>query len=277
MTAVPPDPAFNPRVHDLDALLALATDVAREAGAKLLLLRDVARTDVGTKSSATDMVSDADRSSERLIVERILAARPDDAILGEEGGERPGTSGVRWVVDPLDGTTNYLYGQPGFCVSVGIEADGASVVGVVYDPSHDDLFVAARGRGATRNGAPVRVTDKADLATALIGTGFNYGAQERAAQGRVIAHVLPRVRDIRRRGAAALDLCWVACGRLDAYFERGLQAWDMAAGDLIVREAGGVTSTIEGGPAVPGSMLAATPALEAPLRALLRSASCSNG
>lgn len=259
---------------DLDALLALATEIAREAGETLLRLRAVARTEVTTKSSATDMVSDADRASERLIVERILAARPGDAILGEEGGERASAQDarVRWVVDPLDGTTNYLYGQPAFCVSIGVEVDGEPAVGVVFDPSLGETFAGRAGGGATLNGAPIRVSDKAELATALLGTGFNYGAEERSAQGRVIAHVLPRVRDLRRRGAAALDLCWVACGRLDAYFERGLQAWDMAAGDLIVREAGGVTSAIEGGPAVPGSMLAAPPALAEALRALLHEA-----
>lgn len=260
---------------DLDALLALAIDIAHEAGAMLLRLREVARTDVATKSSATDMVSDADRASERLIVERILAARPGDAILGEEGGERASVDGaaqVRWVVDPLDGTTNYLYGHPAFCVSIGVEVDGVPAVGVVFDPSLGETFAARSGGGATLNGAPILVSAKADLATALVGTGFNYGVQERVAQGRVIAHVLPRIRDLRRRGAAALDLCWVACGRLDAYFERGLQVWDMAAGDLIVREAGGVTSAIEGGRAVPGSMLAAPPALAESLRALLHEA-----
>ena len=262
---------------DLDALLALATDTAHEAGALLVQLREVVRTDVGTKSSATDMVSDADRASERLIVARILEARPGDAVLGEEGGERPGTSGVRWVVDPLDGTTNYLYGQPAFVVSIGVEVDGRTAVGVVFDPSHGETFAAIAGRGATCNGTPIRVSTKADLATSLLGTGFNYSAEERAAQGQVIAHVLPLVRDIRRRGAAALDLCWVACGRLDAYYERGLQAWDMAAGDLIVREAGGLTSAIEGGPAVPGSMLAAPPALAEPLRSLLREAERRGG
>lgn len=259
---------------DLDALLALATAIAHEAGAMLLRLRDAARTDVATKSSATDMVSDADRASERLIVERILAERPGDAILGEEGGERASTDGsrVRWVVDPLDGTTNYLYGHPAFCVSIGVQVDGEAAVGVVFDPSLGETFAARSGGGATLNGVPIRVSAQADLATALVGTGFNYGTAERAAQGRVIAHVLPRVRDLRRRGAAALDLCWVACGRLDAYFERGLQAWDMAAGDLILCEAGGVTSAIEGGRAVPGSMLAAPPALAESLRALLHEA-----
>ena len=260
---------------DLDALLALAIDIAHEAGAMLLRLREVARTDVATKSSATDMVSDADRASERLIVERILAARPGDAILGEEGGERASVDGgarVRWVVDPLDGTTNYLYGHPAFCVSIGVEVDGVPAVGVVVDPSLGETFAARSGGGATLNGVPIRVSAKADLATALVGTGFNYGVQERVAQGRVIAHVLPQVRDLRRRGAAALDLCWVACGRLDAYFERGLQLWDMAAGDLIVREAGGVTSAIEGGRAALGSMLAAPPALAESLRALLHEA-----
>jgi myo-inositol-1(or 4)-monophosphatase len=189
---------------DLDVLLALASAIAREAGATLLRLRDVARSEVATKSSATDMVSDADRASERQIVERILAARPGDAILGEEGGERPGTSGVRWIVDPLDGTTNYLYGQPGFCVSIGVEVAGAGVVGVVFDPSHDELFAAVHGQGAMRNGEPIRVTAQADLAMALLGTGFNYSTEARAVQGRVISHVLPHVRDIRRHGARSL-------------------------------------------------------------------------
>lgn len=269
MTAASPDPSGAEA--DLDALLALARDAAQEAGALLLRLRGEART-VETKRTLTDMVSDADHASERLIVQRILSARPGDGFLGEEGGERPGRSGVRWVVDPLDGTTNYLYGHPAFAVSIGVEVAGETVVGVVFDPANGETFAAARGRGATCNGRAIHVGDLSDLTLALIGTGFNYGAPERAAQGQVIARVLPRVRDIRRRGAAALDLCWVAAGRLDAYFERGLQVWDMSAGDLIVREAGGVTSAIDGGPPVPGSMLAAPPALAEPLRALLRDA-----
>jgi myo-inositol-1(or 4)-monophosphatase len=253
-------------------LLALAEATAREAGALLLRLRATERTGVGTKSSATDMVSDADRASERLIVERLRAVRPHDAILGEEGGASAGTSGVRWVIDPLDGTTNYLYGLSHFAVSIAAERDGEAVAGVVYDPVHDEMFAASLGGGADLNGRPIAVSGLADLATALVATGFGYEAAVRAQQGRVIARVLPLVRDFRRHGAAALDLCNVACGRVDAYFERGLQVWDMAAGALIVREAGGLTSAIEGGSAVPGSMVAATPALLEPLRQVVAEA-----
>jgi myo-inositol-1(or 4)-monophosphatase len=257
-----PDPA---------ALLALAEAAAREAGALLLRLQAVARTEVGTKSSATDMVTDADRASERLIIERIRAERPHDAILGEEGtvGAEAGDSPMRWVIDPLDGTTNYLYRHPFFAVSIGIEVAGVPCVGVVHDPSHGETFTAIAEGGAFLDGQPIAVSGLTDLATALVATGFNYGAEERGAQGAVVARVLPRVRDIRRHGAAALDLCWVACGRVDAYYERGLQPWDLCAGALIVREAGGVTSAIEGGPVVPPSVLAASPALIEPLRAVL--------
>ena len=267
---------------DLDALLRLASGIAHEAGALLLRLRAVARTEVGTKSSATDMVSDADRASERLIVERILTARPGDAILGEEGGERTSAGGaarVRWVVDPLDGTTNYLYGIPFFAVSVGVEVDGEVVVGVVFDPSHGELFAAARGGGATLNGAPIGVTAKADLETALVDTGFDYAAVRRARQGDTVARVLPLVRDIRRQGAASLDLCWVACGRTDAYYERGLGGWwDIAAGDLIVREAGGQTASLDGGGwSAAAAAAARTPARSGAWSGLTRLPGCGGG
>jgi myo-inositol-1(or 4)-monophosphatase len=234
---------------DVHGLLALAEAAARDAGALLLRLQTVARTEVGTKSSQTDMVTDADRASERLIVDRIRAERPHDGILGEEGAAASGGSeGVRWVIDPLDGTTNYLYGHPFFAVT----------------------FSAVAGGGAFLNGERVRVSGKSELATALVGTGFSYSATQRGPQGAVVTRLLPHVRDIRRHGAASLDLCWVACGRLDAYYERWLGgAWDLCAGELIVREAGGRTSAIEGGPPVPASVLAATPALLEPLRTLL--------
>lgn len=269
-----------PRVTDATPreLLALAEATAREAGALLLRARAAGASGVETKSSATDMVSDADRASERLIVERLRAVRPHDGILGEEGGASTGSSGVRWVIDPLDGTTNYLYGLTHFAVSIAAEvrggegAAGEVVAGVVFDPVHGEAFTASLGGGAHLNGRPIAVSGKADLSTALVATGFGYDAEVRGRQGPVVARVLPLVRDIRRHGAAALDLCNVACGRVDAYYERGLQAWDMAAGGLIVREAGGLTSAIEGGPAVPGSMVAATPALHEPLRALVAEA-----
>jgi len=248
-------------------LLDLAVRLAGQAGE--LLLRSVADRGAGgtAKTSLTDLVTDADRASEALIVEGIHRARPDDAIVGEEGADHRGTSGVTWVIDPLDGTTNYLYGHHSFAVSIGVEVDGVAEAGVVAAPALGEVFAAARGGGASRNGEPITVSGHDDLATALVGTGFGYAAEARAAQGAVVARVLPHVRDIRRGGSAALDLCWVACGRLDGYYEAGLQRWDMAAGVLIATEAGAVTAGLSGGPPVPGSVLAATPGVA---RALLR-------
>lgn len=257
----------------LDELGALAVELGRRAAALLLegmaSVPDILASRVGTKSSATDMVSEVDRASERLLVEGILAARPDDGILGEEGTDRSGRSGVRWVIDPLDGTTNFLYGLPGFAVSIAVEIGGRAVVGVVLDPVHDELFTATVGRGATRDGAPIRCTTGSEIGLALIGTGFGYDADVRAEQAVVLRTVLPAVRDIRRFGAAAVDLCSVACGRLDGYFERGLQPWDLAAGGLIATEAGAVLGGVDGGPAGSALTLAAGPGIAAPLRELL--------
>jgi myo-inositol-1(or 4)-monophosphatase len=236
-------------------------------------MRRDARASAETKSSRTDMVSDADRASERLIVERILAARPDDAFLGEESGEHAGTSGVRWVIDPLDGTTNYLYRVPFYAVSIGVEVGDATCVAAVFAPEMDELFTAVAGYGAWMNGERIACSEQLDLDTALVDTGFDYTADRRALQGLVVADVLPRVRDIRRYGAASLDLCWVACGRADAYYERGLGgAWDMAAGELIAREAGAVTSSIDGGAPSPASMLAAAPGIYYALAEVLQGA-----
>jgi myo-inositol-1(or 4)-monophosphatase len=235
-------------VADALELLALASEIAREAGALLLLRLDDARTGVETKSSPTDMVSEVDLESEALIVRRILEARPGDAIVGEEGAARAGESGVTWVVDPLDGTTNYLYRRGDFCVSIGVERGGEALAGAVFDPVRDELFAAAAGHGARLNGAQIRVSAKDDLATALIGTGFGYDPGVRGRQGAVAARLLPGIRDVRRAGSAALDLCAVACGRLDGYYESGLNRWDMSAGLLIASEAGARTGFVE----VPG-------------------------
>jgi len=228
--------------------------------------------DVGTKSSRTDMVTAVDRASEALIVGAIERERPDDGVLGEEGSARDGTSGVRWIIDPLDGTTNYLYGFPLFAVSIAVEVDGEVEAGVVAHPSLDEVFTARRGDGARCNSEPIAVSGKDELATALIGTGFAYDPDARRESARWLEHIIPSVRDIRRGGAAALDLCWVACGRLDGFYEAGLSPWDVAAGDLIAREAGAVTSDFDGGPARPGSVVAASPGIAAALRQLVSEA-----
>ncbi len=226
-------------------LLALAQRSARAAGALLLDRFQRPATGVDRKSSETDMVSDADRDAEALIRRMILEQRPGDGLLGEEGADVAGDSGLQWVVDPLDGTTNYLYGLPIWSVSVACEDADGGLVGVVFDPCRGELFAAERGRGATLNGRPIVVSQQDDLSRALIGTGFAYRAPTRARQARMLVEVLPHVRDIRRGGSAALDLAWVACGRLDGYFELGTHHWDRAAGVVLVAEAGGVVSMLE--------------------------------
>jgi myo-inositol-1(or 4)-monophosphatase len=254
-------------------LLDLAISAARQAADLLLEGLGWPRTTVETKSTATDMVSEMDRASERLIVSRLLAARPRDGLVGEEGSASPGTSGVRWVIDPLDGTTNYLYGHPGWAVSIAAEDDAGVVAGVVMDPMHGDTFTATRGEGARRNGQAIACSPLDDVSTALVATGFGYAAGRRRAQAEVLVALLPRIRDIRRMGAASVDLCSVACGRVDAYYERGLQWWDLAAGRLVASEAGALVSAIDGAPAGPdaGSIVAAGPGLFTTLRELLSS------
>jgi myo-inositol-1(or 4)-monophosphatase len=202
---------------------------------------------IDTKSSATDMVSEADREAELAIAELLRAERPDDGLVGEEGADESSASGRRWVVDPLDGTTNYLYGFPAWAVSVALEDADGGLVGVVHDPVAGETFMAQRAGGAYLNGEPIRVSEPSDLATSLVGTGFGYDPEVRAGQAEVLRRLLPRVRDIRRAGAAALDLCFVAAGRLDGYYERGIHRWDYAAGALIVQEAGGEVVELQGG------------------------------
>ena len=252
---------------DLDDLVHLAMAVAESAGDLLLERLGDVRTQVETKSSGTDMVSEVDTASEALVVAALRRARPNDGFLGEEGTEHTGTTGVRWVVDPLDGTTNYLYGYPAFAVSIAAEVNGAPGVGVVRDPLHAETWAAVRGGGAACNGRPLRVVGPPTLATALLGTGFAYVAERRAEQAARLVRVLPHVRDIRRSGSAALDLCWVAGGRLDAYYERGLQPWDWAGGSLVASEAGASVGTLDDGTA-----WAAAPQLAGPLVTLLRRA-----
>ena len=203
---------------------------------------------MGAKSSATDLVSDADRDSEALIRDILARERPDDSLLAEEGTSTTGDSGRRWVFDPLDGTVSYLYGYPHWSVSVALEDTQGTAVGVVYDPNRDELFAAERGGGATLGGAPIAVRETPPLAQTLVATGFGYDPEWRAEQSEVVRRLLPAVRDIRRAGSAALDLAWLAAGRLDAYYERGLNAWDWAAGSLLVIEAGGAVEELSGEP-----------------------------
>ncbi len=263
-------------------LLALAVDAAVEAGT-LLGFREGRVSVAATKSSPTDVVTEMDRRAEELIRTRIGAARPADAILGEEGGQT-GDAPVRWVIDPLDGTINYLYGLHDWAVSIAAEVAGVIVAGVVNVPSRGEIFSATLGGGAWLNSGggagagvvpigrdrvPLRCRPAVPLAQALVATGFGYQAARRKVQGEVVAALLPQVRDIRRGGVAAVDLCSVAAGRLDGYYERGLNYWDYAAGGLIAAEAGAVVGGLGGAPASTSMTIAAGPALFGALAAVL--------
>ena len=230
---------------DQKELLAIAESTARAAGATLLERFHGPALGVTTKSSATDPVSDADRAAEETILKALEGARPQDGVLSEEGGGSGSRSGLRWVIDPLDGTVNFLFGIPHWCVSIAVEDEEGWLAAVVYDPNRDEMFGARRGGGATLNRGRLRFGDKSDIGQALVGTGFSYDSEARALQAQVIVRLLPRVRDIRRAGSAALDLAWCAAGRLDGFFEAEMHVWDRAAGELIVAEAGGVTTPLE--------------------------------
>jgi myo-inositol-1(or 4)-monophosphatase len=253
---------------DSDDLLALARDLAVRAGDLALSMREGVEV-AATKSTPTDVVTAADAAAERLVVEGIRAARPGDGVLGEEGADDAGTTGVRWVVDPVDGTVNFLYGLPQWAVSVAVEVDGVTEVGVVHDPSKAETFTAVRGGGAALNGRALRCTAATDLSLALVATGFSYDARRRAAQARHLATLLPAVRDIRRLGAGALDLCAVAAGRVDAYYEQAMNPWDWAAGALIAREAGARVSGLRGRAEGRALVLAAAPGVFDALHDLL--------
>jgi fructose-1,6-bisphosphatase/inositol monophosphatase family enzyme len=255
-------------------LCELACALAQEAAE--LLLASAGRTAVvQTKSSPTDVVTEMDRAAEDLIRRRLAAARPGDAILGEEGGETGTGAPVRWIVDPLDGTVNYLYGLPDWAVSIAAEVDGAVTAGAVCAPLRRSLYSATVGGGAwLLSGwlaSPQRLTCNTGIALsgALVATGFGYEASRRAHQGEIVAAVLPRVRDVRRGGSAALDLCSVAAGRVDGYYEQGVRYWDIAAGSLIAREAGAVVGGLRGGEPSPAMTIAAGPGLFAELEGLL--------
>lgn len=250
-------------------LLEIALETAHRAGA---LLHDGRPDDLGvaaTKSSAVDVVTEMDVASEKLITDYVSQRRPDDGFLGEEGGATAGTTGVRWVVDPLDGTVNYLYGRPDWAVSIAAEYEGETIVGVVASPPRGETYRAALGHGAFRNAQPIRCRPAPPLDQALVGTGFNYVAERRAAQADLVRRLVAQVRDIRRGGSAAIDLCDVGAGSLDAFYERGLHAWDRAAGGLIAREAGARTGGRPGQPAGDDLTIAASPGVFEALQPLL--------
>ncbi|WP_175412614.1 inositol monophosphatase family protein [Streptomyces sp. TRM64462] len=253
----------------LDELLGVALAAATRAGA---LLRDGRPADLGvaaTKSSPIDVVTEMDIAAEKLITDFLAERRPHDGLLGEEGGATEGTSGIRWVVDPLDGTVNYLYGLPTWAVSIAAERDGEALVGVVEVPMRGETFHAVRGRGAYLGERRLRCRPAPPLDQALVSTGFNYVAEVRAHQAEVAHRLIPLLRDIRRGGSAAVDLADVAAGRLDGYFERGLRPWDRAAGALLAREAGALTGGRPGGPPTDDLTVAASPGVFEPLQRLL--------
>jgi myo-inositol-1(or 4)-monophosphatase len=271
-------------------LLELAIETARMAGALLLeRVRDGAEREVTSKSTPTDLVSEADVASQRAIRELLRERRPDDGFLGEEEGEtEQGTSGLRWVVDPLDGTVNFLFGIPQWCVSVAVGDRVGTIAGAVFDPNRDELFSATRGGPARLLEADgvvdLSVRDAADpeheqspaggrddvLASAMVATGFAYDAEVRLAQAQVFERLAPRVRDIRRFGSAALDLAWTAAGRFDAYYERSVKQWDIAAGALVCERAGLEIHELPAEGELPWGILAAPPALVEPLLDLVR-------
>ena len=257
------------------ALRDLAGSLARDAGRIAYAGRRAAR-DGGlgetTKSTGTDIVTKFDRAAESEIVAHLRGARPHDAIVGEEGTADSGTSGYAWFIDPIDGTTSFVYDLPTWSCSVAVAHEGTMLAGAVYVPPLDELFDAARGHGARLNGRPIAASTETDLALALVGTGFSYQPEARQAQAERLARMIGRVRDVRRMGSAAIDLCFVAAGRLDVYFEQYLHSWDSAAGELIAREAGAITSNFSGGPADPSEMLASAPGLHVAFVDLLAAA-----
>ena len=224
---------------------------------------------VSSKSTPTDLVSDADRASEELILGMLREERPGDGILSEEGGSDGSSTGIVWVVDPLDATVNYLFGLPWWCVSVAAQDADGGVVGVIHNPNAGETFTAIRGEGAFLEGAPIHVSDRSDISSALVGTGFAYDSGAREHQAAIVARILPRVRDVRRAGSAALDLAHLACGRLDGFYEAPLEPWDRAAGVLLIEEAGGKVTELEAPLGMSTGVVAANPALHDDLRRLV--------
>lgn len=260
----------------LDELCRLALDTA-DAAAEMVRTRRSGGFDIDTKSTGTDLVTDIDVAADRLIMDRIGDARADDGFITEEHAADAGTSGVTWVIDPIDGTTNFVYGLAPHLVSIGARTDdGTPLVGVIVEISSGTAYTATIGGGAFRDGAPISVRPAPPLAEALVSTGFGYSIDRRTAQAEVLARVIGSVRDVRRRGAAAADLCSVAEGTTDAYWEVGLNEWDRAAGTLIATEAGAACEAIGGGPVDDHSLVTAHPALIGELQRLLVDAGATN-
>ena len=257
-------------MHDLGELQAIAEQLAR-AAADVIRNRP-ADLHAQSKTTPTDTVTIVDKAAERVIINGLSAMRPDDRVVAEESGDSEHEGDVTWFVDPLDGTVNYLYGLPPYSVSIAAVVADQPVAGVVIDVPRDELFAATAGGGATRNGVPIRCGTQVDPALSLVSTGFAYDARVRTWQAEVIRGVLPRVRDVRRAGSAAVDLCNVACGRVDAFFEAGMYPWDWMAGSLIAREAGARVDGIGGRPPGRHVTIAANPRLFAALELVLADA-----
>lgn len=257
----------QPPGADVEALCRLACELARTGG-ELARSGVLAVEALANKSSITDLVTEHDRAVERLVVDIIDQRRPGDGIVGEEGTQTKGASGLTWYLDPIDGTTNFVHGHPLWATSVAVGDDSGMLAGAVFAPIMEELFAAARGRGATLNGAPISSSRCDDLSLAVVATGFGYSAQRRLAQLRRLGSVIGHVADVRRGGSAALDLCYAACGRVDAYYEEHLNVWDLAAGGLVATEAGCVTGPI-GGSSDPSGLCVAPPAIFEKLRRFL--------
>jgi myo-inositol-1(or 4)-monophosphatase len=254
-------------------LLTVALEAATHAGGLLRAHFGGARAVVEAKTTPTDLVSDADHEAEEAIRAVLAERRPDDAILGEELGADPGVTGLRWVIDPLDGTVNFLFGIPQWAVSVACEDGDGTLAGVVHDPLREETFAAVRDGPAMLNGQPISGSTRTELASALVATGFAYDAAVRAEQARVAARVVPRARDVRRFGSAALDLVWTACGRFDAFYERALNPWDSAAGALVCSRAGLAVRRLEAQGAMPAGLLVGPADLVSQLEPLVTAAS----
>lgn len=250
-------------------LRAIAESLARDAGDMALRGRRSGDLTATTKSSPTDMVTQYDRASEEMITAGLARLRPDDAVVGEEGASHPGTTGITWHIDPIDGTSNFYFDIPMWAVSIGATDELGPVAGAVYAPALGEMFSAARGEGATLNGKTVSVRSNTELSDALVCTGFSYRVHERAAHAERVAKMVSEIRDIRRFGAAAIDLCFVACGRYDAYFEEHLHSWDLVAGQVVATEAGALVTDYSGGLVTPAQVLAAQPGIRDALLSLI--------